>query len=69
MNDLVAGQQLELLISDGEVEGLFMVAERELVPVGVGHTVIGDAKEPRSIMDAISEAREAVDRVHAVVAG
>jgi NADPH-dependent 2,4-dienoyl-CoA reductase/sulfur reductase-like enzyme len=39
-------------------------AAREHVPPGVAHTVIGDAKEPRSIMDAISEAREVVDRVH-----
>jgi hypothetical protein len=37
---------------------------REVVPDGVAHTVIGDANEPRSIMDAISEAREAVDRIH-----
>jgi hypothetical protein len=39
---------------------------REVIPPGVDHTVIGDAKEPRSIMDAIAEAREAVDRAHAV---
>jgi 2,4-dienoyl-CoA reductase-like NADH-dependent reductase (Old Yellow Enzyme family)/thioredoxin reductase len=34
------------------------------VPAGVAYTVIGDAKEPRSIMDAIAEAREAVDQLH-----
>jgi hypothetical protein len=34
------------------------------VPAGVAATVIGDAKEPRSIMEAIAEAREAVDHAH-----
>jgi 2,4-dienoyl-CoA reductase-like NADH-dependent reductase (Old Yellow Enzyme family)/thioredoxin reductase len=35
------------------------------VPAGITTTVVGDAKEPRSIMDAIAEAREAVDQAHA----
>ena len=35
------------------------------VPAGIAMTVVGDAKEPRSIMDAIAEAREAVDQAHA----
>jgi hypothetical protein len=38
---------------------------RNEVPDGVPSTVLGDAKEPRSIMDAIAEAREVVDLVHA----
>jgi 2,4-dienoyl-CoA reductase (NADPH2) len=37
---------------------------RDVVPRGVPTTVVGDAKEPRSIMDAIAEAREAVDHAH-----
>lgn len=38
---------------------------RDVIPAGVDHTVVGDAKDPRSVMDAIAEAREAVDRAHA----
>ena len=37
---------------------------RDVVPRGIPSTVVGDAKEPRSIMDAIAEAREAVDHAH-----
>ena len=37
---------------------------RDVVPDGIGTTIIGDAKKPRSIMDAIAEAREAVDGTH-----
>ena len=35
------------------------------IPAGMPVTVVGDAKEPRSIMDAVAEAREAVDHLHA----
>jgi NADPH-dependent 2,4-dienoyl-CoA reductase/sulfur reductase-like enzyme len=35
-----------------------------LVPAGVTHSVVGDAKEPRSVMDAIAEAREEIDQLH-----
>lgn len=37
---------------------------KDVVPRGIPSTVVGDAKEPRSIMDAIAEAREAVDHAH-----
>jgi thioredoxin reductase len=36
-----------------------------LVPAGVSASLVGDAREPRSVMDAIAEAREAVDQLHA----
>jgi 2,4-dienoyl-CoA reductase-like NADH-dependent reductase (Old Yellow Enzyme family)/thioredoxin reductase len=35
-----------------------------LVPAGVSSSLVGDAREPRSVMDAIAEAREAVDQLH-----
>ena len=41
---------------------------RDVVPRGISTTVVGDAKEPRSIMDAIAEAREAVDHAHSASA-
>ena len=39
---------------------------RDAVPRDIPSSVVGDAKEPRSIMDAIAEAREAVDHAHSV---
>jgi len=41
---------------------------RDVVPRDISSTVVGDAKEPRSIMDAIAEAREAVDHAHSASA-
>lgn len=40
-----------------------------LVPSGISHSVVGDAKEPRSVMDAIAEAREEIDQLHNRAAG
>ena len=38
-------------------------AVRSCLP-GVSYSVVGDAKEPRSVMDAIAEAREEIDQLH-----
>lgn len=35
-----------------------------VLPAGVPSHVIGDAKEPRSVMEAIAEARDCVDSIH-----
>jgi 2,4-dienoyl-CoA reductase-like NADH-dependent reductase (Old Yellow Enzyme family) len=39
-----------------------------LVPAGVPVHVIGDAKEPRSVMEAIVEARDCIDSIHRAAA-
>jgi 2,4-dienoyl-CoA reductase (NADPH2) len=62
-----------VVVGDGELSADLVVLSarfvslREavsLVPAGVSHSVVGDAKEPRSVMDAIAEAREEIDQLH-----
>ncbi len=57
----------ELLAADLVVLAVRLVPVRDaanLVPAGVPVHVIGDAKEPRSVMEAIVEARDCIDQVH-----
>ncbi len=61
---VLAGEELA---SDLVVLSARFVSLREavgVVPSGVSYAVVGDAKEPRSVMDAIAEAREEIDQLH-----
>ena len=55
--------QVDLVVLAARMQSIREAAG--LVPTGVPCSIVGDAKEPRSIMDAIAEAREAVDQLHA----
>jgi len=61
-----------VLLEDGEIAADLVVFALRLLsvrhaaqslPAGVRYTVIGDAKEPRSVMEAIAEARDCVDEI------